>query len=113
MSFKRKVSKRVRSLFGRDRDRLRNSKPAGPGSRGIHGLESLLGEPLEPRVLLAVDLKYAELDNQPATFQDIPGYVESLISTNFTLRAEQDTATDFFWRLYGTGTDVLPIPPAL
>ena len=66
-------------------------------------------ESLEPRLLLSADLVYAELDNQPADFTDIPAYVAGLLSTNFTLRAEQD-AGNFYWRLYGNGTDVLPIP---
>ena len=67
-------------------------------------------EALEPRLLLAADLIYSE-GTPPNTFDPdaIASYAAGLISTNFTLRAEQDGG-NFFWRLYGTGTDVLPIP---
>lgn len=67
-------------------------------------------EALEPRLLLAADLIYSE-GTPPNTFDPdaIAAYAAGLVSTNFTLRAEQDGG-NLFWRLYGTGTDVLTIP---
>src|SRR5262249_22589899 len=55
-------------------------------------------------------LVYAE-GTPPSTFDPaaIAAYAAGLASTNFTLRAEQD-AGNLFWRLYGTGTDLVPFP---
>jgi len=70
-----------------------------------------LFEPLEPRLLLSADLTYAPLATPPPLTQEgITGYLASVVSTNYTLRAENDSGT-LFWRLYGTGTDLVPIPP--
>ena len=67
-------------------------------------------EPLEPRRLLAADLIYADLAATPdLNPTDITGYLASVVSTNYTLRAEDDSGT-LYWRLFGTGTDLLPIP---
>jgi len=67
-------------------------------------------ELIEPRLLLSADLTYATLDTAPATVGDIPAYAASLVSTNYTLKAENDSG-NLFWRLYGTGTDLVGIPP--
>ena len=67
-------------------------------------------EALEPRQLLAADLIYADVATQPdLTPAGITGYLASVASTNYTLRAEDDSGT-LYWRLFGTGTDLLPIP---
>lgn len=75
--------------------------------------EMLALETLEPRLLLAADLVYSE-GTPPGSFDpdDIAAYVAGLLSTNFTLRAESDNG-DFFWRLYATGTDLVPFSETL
>lgn len=106
MSFNSNGPKRRRSLFQQARERRRTFKPAQLGSRVVLGIESL-----ESRLLLATDLTYADLAaTPPLTQAGITGYLASVVSTNYTLRAENDGGT-LFWRLYGTGTDLVPIPP--
>ena len=67
-------------------------------------------EELEPRLAPVANLVYGE-GTPPNTFDPaaIAAYAAGLVSTDFTLRAELDSG-NFFWRLYGTGTDLLPIP---
>src|SRR3954454_3887226 len=104
MSFERKVSKRLRNLFRLARNRRRNFQPTSPYSRLTQGFESL-----EQRLLLLTNLKYADLAaTPPLTTAGITGYLASVVSTNYTLRAEQDSG--LVWRLYVTGTDLVPIP---
>lgn len=63
--------------------------------------------------MLAADLTYADLAAAPSLTQaGITAYLASVASTNYTLQAESDGGT-LYWRLYGTGTDLVPIPPAL
>ena len=65
-------------------------------------------EAMEPRLLLSADLTYATLDTAPMfNFTGITTYAASLASTNYTLKAENDSGT-LYWRLYGTGTDLVP-----
>ncbi len=63
--------------------------------------------------MLAADLTYADLAaTPPLTPAGITGYLASVVSTNYTLRAENDGG-NLFWRLYGTGTDLVPITPTI
>ena len=71
-------------------------------------------EELEPRLAPAVNLTYGEITTTPPlTVTGITGYLADVLSTNFTLRVEQDGG-NFFWRLYGTGllpNNPIPISP--
>ncbi|HYC46066.1 MAG TPA: LEPR-XLL domain-containing protein, partial [Burkholderiales bacterium] len=83
--------------------RGRSAQPRTAGAR-----RSILLEPIEPRLLLSADLTYGDPAAVPApgslTATDISNYVSALTSTTFTLKAEQ-SGSDFFWNMYGTGLD--------
>ena len=62
-------------------------KKRGPGVGG--GTRPLFIEELEVRLAPAVDLTYADLAaTPPLTAAGITGYLASVISTNYTLKAE-------------------------
>ena len=83
------------------------------GKRGKAFSPRLYMEELEPRLAPALDLVYADLaTTPPLTVAGITGYLASVVSTNYTLRTENDAGT-LFWRLYGAGTDLVTIPPTL
>src|SRR5262249_29780122 len=68
-------------------------------------------EELEARLAPAINLTYADLAaTPPLTVAGITGYVASVVSTNYTLKAESDSGA-LFWRLYGTGPDLVSTPP--
>ncbi|HEX6266900.1 MAG TPA: LEPR-XLL domain-containing protein, partial [Burkholderiales bacterium] len=83
------------------------------GRRHVDRRRAFHFEPLEQRLLLSADLVYADLAATPALTQEgIEGYLASVVSTNYTLKAENDAGT-LYWRLYGEGTDALPIPSTM
>src|SRR5262245_19328379 len=90
-----------------------NISPATSRSRALKKRMGFELEAIEPRLLLSSDLTYAGVLTPP-TFDKagIEGYIASLISTNYTLKAENNSG-NLSWNLYGTGTDLAPIPATL
>jgi len=100
---------RVKDAFARGRKGLLPSARRG-NQPAPAAVPRLFFEAMEPRLLLAADIAYGDMSNTPATFADVPGYVATIVSTNYTLRAEEHGGNRF-WRLYGTVTDVVGMPP--
>src|SRR5262249_6008010 len=101
---------------GRGKRQTGHSLTRGSGNNPVvrGRLQPLFVEELEPRLAPAVTLTYGEItQTPPLTLTGITGYLADVLSTNFTLRAEQDGG-NFFWRLYGTGllpNNPIPISP--
>src|SRR5262245_4772753 len=98
------LDKVVRDLFARgDRPKHRRSGAARPPAKRRR--QSFALEAIEPRLLLSADLTYGNPTSVPGDITNpgqISTYISSLTSTTFVLKAEQ-SGSDLFWNLYGTG----------